>query len=480
MNIRTSLQTLVSRTLAATQRQTSLLAELQQQAATGKRIQTASDDPALAGILLTAGAQDQRYTAEIANVQSVRATLDAETSNLQDAAGLLAQARTAALDAANSGNDQTALDAAAHQVDQLLGRLVDLANSRQNGVYLFAGDASQTPPFTVVRDAAGRITQVAYQGGSGPTPAVLTDTQTVDSLMVGRDVFQQTQRGATTFGGTTGAQPGSGVDSATGQGTLQVRHTATTYAAVAGVQPGAGSAAGDTVLGPAGAHQIQLDAVAGTVALDGGPPVAFTAADTNLRVEGPGGNIVYLDLSAVTAGFQGSVAIAADGTLSTDGGLTTTPITFAANQQIVDSRTGAVTNVNSTSVRQAGDAAVEYPGTYDAFQALIALRDDLLNTRGLSAHDQIEAVSGRVAELDRVRTHVLDAVGRRSTDLQNLDAIESHLQDLQLTTRKLLTDRGGADLSEVVIRMQSEQNLLQLSLAGFARILDQNLLDYLQ
>jgi flagellin-like hook-associated protein FlgL len=43
-----------------------------------------------------------------------------------------------------------------------------------------------------------------------------------------------------------------------------------------------------------------------------------------------------------------------------------------------------------------------------------------------------------------------------------------------------VSDLGDADLSQVVVQMQAQQNLLQLSLYGFSRILQQSLLDFIK
>ena len=180
-----------------------------------------------------------------------------------------------------------------------------------------------------------------------------------------------------------------------------------------------------------------------TVALNGGPAVVYTGFATDLKVTGPNGEVVYLNTSAVPPAYNGTIALTASGTLSVDGGATTTPITFAANQVITNSVTGAVTNVNSTAIRGAGDERLDYTGSYDAFQVLMSLRDDLRNLRGLSDHDQTLALSQRLAELERVQGGVLRATGQQAADLQNLDGIESRAQDVRLETQKLVNDVNG-------------------------------------
>lgn len=73
-----------------------------------------------------------------------------------------------------------------------------------------------------------------------------------------------------------------------------------------------------------------------------------------------------------------AVALTATGSLSTDGGVTSLPIDFSANQQVVNSLSGRVLNVNSSAVRYAGED-VHYRGTLDVFTALASIRDGLKN-----------------------------------------------------------------------------------------------------
>src|SRR5262249_4220085 len=148
----------------------------------------------------------------------------------------------------------------------------------------------------------------------------------------------------------------------------------------------------------------------------------------------------------------------ATGSLSVDGGATTTPINFSANQVVADAASGAVTNVNSTAIRRAGDVHLEYAGTADAFQTLIALRDELRNTRGLSDHDQALALAGRIGDVQRVHDSILQTVGVQAADLQNLDGLEGRLQDVQLETRKLVSDTESVDIADVVVKLQEQTN----------------------
>jgi flagellar hook-associated protein 3 len=479
MNLRISLQSLVNTSIGYEQQQTSAIAKLQEQASSGNRILTPDDDPLGAVAVINYTSQITNYDTDLANINTATANLNVSVSTLQDANNIITQARQLAIEATNSGNDSNSLGALADQADALLKQFITDANAQNNGQYVFGGTRSNTVPF--VTDAAGNVT---YVGGAQRAGVPVGPAQTVDTFYAGSEVFRPPQGAATVYTGTTGAQPGTGVDTATGQGTLVVTHTATTYGGGSGVAASAtGSAAGDTVIGPAGANTLTVvdtsgNGTSGTVSLNGGPAVAFTNSDQNLKVTGPNGEVVYLDTTNVTAGFNGSVPITADGTLSVPGGQAV-PIDFSSNQ-VVTGTDGTVTNVNSTNIRQAGKDTVTYGGTLDAFQVLAGLRDDLRNSRNLGSPAQLQSISNRLGELTQVSHNILRIAGEQSATLQNLNGLQAHVQDVQLQTKQLSGDVQSADIASVVTQLQAQQNLLQATLEVTAQMFSQSLLNFIK
>ena len=142
-------------------------------------------------------------------------------------------------------------------------------------------------------------------------------------------------------------------------GTVLVKHTSTTFAGTSGVTSGKSGAARDTVIGPAGANKLAIKdtsgkGAAGTVSLNGGKNVAFTNLDADLKVIGPLGEVVYINTTSIAAGFNGSVAMTANGTLSADAGATSVPIDFSENQIVKNASTGEETKVDSRKIRKTG------------------------------------------------------------------------------------------------------------------------------
>jgi flagellar hook-associated protein 3 FlgL len=119
-------------------------------------------------------------------------------------------------------------------------------------------------------------------------------------------------------------------------------------------------------------------------------------------------------------------------------------------------------------------------GSGDVFQALIGLRDLLRNTGGLSPQAQSQALSQQIGVIDQARQSVLATVGEQSANLQNLQALDTRIRDVQLDTQQLTTTTESADITDVIVKLQEQQNTYQLTLATTAKLFDQNLLDFLK
>ena len=284
--------------------------------------------------------------------------------------------------------------------------------------------------------------------------------------------------------GTTGVKSGTGTDTATGTRDLEISHDLTTYSGASGVNSGISSGFGDTIIGQVGMNVLKVtdtsgNGTAGTFSLNGGAVVSFTNADTDILVEGPGGERVYLDASAISAGFDGTVNITSTGSMSIDGGVTTTPITFAASQVVTDSRNGTIVNVDTSAINGTGTDQLEFPGTTDVFNAVRALRGDLLNTRNLPPADRATAFSRRLGDLERVHTHVLDMIGVQSVSLEQIDRLQNRTEELQLSGKIQYSDTVSVDITESIIRLQELTNLQQFTMAAVGQLLTPDLLDYI-
>jgi len=136
--------------IARTQRR---LLATQNELSTGRRLNSASDDPGDAAIVQQLQKTLEQRQAFATNLERAKNHLGAVDSTLGDLSDLLQRAQQIA--SANVGSDVTADQraGAAALVDQLYNEALTLANTQFEGVYLFAGDRSTTAPF--VSDAGG-------------------------------------------------------------------------------------------------------------------------------------------------------------------------------------------------------------------------------------------------------------------------------------------------------------------------------------
>ncbi|MBU0753810.1 MAG: hypothetical protein KJ645_01630, partial [Planctomycetes bacterium] len=254
-----------------------------------------------------------------------------------------------------------------------------------------------------------------------------------------------------------------------------VAHGTTSYEAGIGVAPGTSSDSGDTIIGAAGTHTLTITVTSpteGTISLDGGTAIPYDTTDTDaddFPVTNDDGDRVYVDLTGALS--SGTVDITSTGTLSLDGGATTTTIDFSSNQVVHDSVNDKVTNVNSSNITRTGTEYLRYSGTFDLFEVLGAIRDDLLNTRGLTAEEQAESISSRIGELTNAHEDVLAAMSDFGGRTSRLEMTKNRLDDFSLRLTELTANIEEADITEAIMELELANQAMQIAQAAASKIL---------
>ncbi len=171
--------------------------KLQSQAATGQRVQLPEDDPrAMQRILdmqTESSALDQ-YGSNIARLQDATTASYSAMKSLKktnDRAGEIATL-------ADGLKSPEQLTIYGNEIDQLLEEAVQTANTTHNGDYLFAGTHVNQAPFTVVKDANGKITGVTYNGNSDAMTAEISPDVVSEAQPVGVSTSGSGPRGLIT------------------------------------------------------------------------------------------------------------------------------------------------------------------------------------------------------------------------------------------------------------------------------------------
>ncbi|QBG47415.1 flagellar hook-associated protein 3 [Verrucomicrobia bacterium S94] len=138
----------------------------EQQIASGNRIEKASDDPVAWARLSQLKDLQDGLTQYERNAELVESRLLSVDQMLDSIGSLLQNASELAVQASDGTLNQSDREILAGQVDELLEQLVSRANHPSDGGgYLFGGVQSESEPFTVTRNADGRIDSVTYEGG---------------------------------------------------------------------------------------------------------------------------------------------------------------------------------------------------------------------------------------------------------------------------------------------------------------------------
>jgi flagellar hook-associated protein 3 FlgL len=160
--------------------------QLQTQVSTGQRIQSIADDPAAVRRVLdlqAAISTTAQYQKNISRLQdTATASYDAinSLSSISNRAGEIATLADGLKTSAQLQNYAT-------EVNDLIKRSVQAANTQSQGAYLFAGTQSGQPPYTITTDADGNVTGVTYQGNSSVPQAEVASGVTVSALVPGEN-----------------------------------------------------------------------------------------------------------------------------------------------------------------------------------------------------------------------------------------------------------------------------------------------------
>jgi len=162
------------------------LYNLEEQLSSGKKISKPSDDPYGTTQSLNMTSLSSALTQYNSNLNTAKSYLTAADSGLNDASNLTQQAYSLAVEAASSTTDQTGRAAIVDQVTQMESSLLSIANSRgPNGDYIFGGQKTSSPPFTLTGNT------LTYNGDANSMNVSAGPNQTVCMNVPGGGVFDK-------------------------------------------------------------------------------------------------------------------------------------------------------------------------------------------------------------------------------------------------------------------------------------------------
>ncbi|MGA2092906.1 MAG: flagellar hook-associated protein FlgL [Sedimentisphaerales bacterium] len=215
------MNSIYNNTLFALSRHTEALFALQEQATTGSRINRPSDDPTAAASILNLQSENGTLENYLNSLADTVGTLNISSSVLQQMTSAINQTKTSITQVTSGTYDDNSRQRTAEAIDNTLEQLVQLANTKNNGQYLFGGADTSSAPFAVSR-SNGKITSVTYQGSSENLNINVAPGVTSNAFYAGSDLFYSDERSTPVFSGQTGAAAGTGTSSVTGDVWLTV------------------------------------------------------------------------------------------------------------------------------------------------------------------------------------------------------------------------------------------------------------------
>jgi flagellar hook-associated protein 3 FlgL len=174
--------------LSAIQRVQQEQADALQQIATGKRVNVPSDDPAAAAALVENHNRSDLVDQYTQNGNTLLGIMQTADSVLSTVVGEVSQAVSVGVEGANGTLSDANREILAQQVQGILDSVVSQANTAYRGMYLFAGTASTTVPFTASTTAPSGY---QYDGNDNVNSVAIGDGYQVQVNLPGDQLFQQ-------------------------------------------------------------------------------------------------------------------------------------------------------------------------------------------------------------------------------------------------------------------------------------------------
>ncbi len=480
------------------------MVRLQEQAATGSRINRSSDDPSVAYRILGLNSQKRSLANYMKNISGVIDTLSLTSTLIGDSeSGMtkaLAEVRNT-LTTVSSGTYTTKQQRdMAGSINEWLEQIVLLVNNNDTDQYLFGGTDTDSAPYAVTR-TDGEITKVTYQGSNENRQVEVASGVQQNIFQIGDDIFRSDDRTDPVFIGDTGAAAGTGTASVTGYTWLNVSEAVneTQTITITGGPPTGGTfniafgadnvdvawdaTAADVDAALEGLSTIDPGEVScsGTSFTSGGITITFTGdlAQTNVaEMVVTNVNLVPAGTPAISTDQEGGMQLSIDG-----GTAVAIPIGDKTNVAVT-SPDGKVLYVNATNITTTGDELVSIAGTHDIFNTLIAIRDIFkngeINDPRLGSISLRAAHSNAMDALDEVNGLLRKATVIIGSRMGFMEGLKNTLDDIRFNSEEEVTNLEQADIAQVVIELSRRELLYQMSLSIAGRLLSISLLDFIQ
>ncbi len=183
--MRVTTQMIMDRSIFNLSRNVSRLMEIESQLSTGRRINSPSDDPIGTQHALNYRTRLTEIKQYIGNINSGTRSMANYENGLADLNNYFLSAKQVALSMAsdnNTGEDGAWL-ASANEVRSILDQVIQLANTNEDGKYIYSGHLTRTAAFQISGNGA------EYQGDLGIIDLEIDSGSRIQKNFIGQDIF---------------------------------------------------------------------------------------------------------------------------------------------------------------------------------------------------------------------------------------------------------------------------------------------------
>jgi len=208
---------------------TEAIMELEGQAATGNRVNRASDSPTSAYRILSLSSQERSLQDYQDTISTISDQMEVATSVVSEVLSSLSNTVADLTQIVGGTYNEDLTGQVIEQLNTTLEQLASLANTQHADQYLFGGDDTGSAPFTVDRND-GVVTSVTYQGSEDARAVSVSSGLDIEATLIGSQVFGSgNDREDPVFAGTTGVRAGTGTSNVTGDVWMTVDYDGSNY-----------------------------------------------------------------------------------------------------------------------------------------------------------------------------------------------------------------------------------------------------------
>ncbi len=396
------------------------MGKLQLDLATQKKIRNPSDSPYGASKILRLNEQLSLQDLYSKNVENGLAFLNETSFEVESMQSEIADVQTALAELNNPGN-QVNIQSYAEKIDLALNSILNHANAKFNGKYVFGGTDFISQPF-------------GYDSGNSSIEKKVNDLSGVQTVKTSQNIFQKINLTGTEVFGTIVKNTGTfDVNSAVGTATNN-----------------------QTKVYDALGNEFDLNitytkTAANTYKMD------YDVLDTN------GVSVFSTPPSSQDLKFNTST-----GQMETLNGKKPAPIKIDLGSQKINF------NLDVTSLRETdGGGSLSFSANQkmDVFNTLLSIKENLAN--GIMPTDE------QIKSLDEFNKHLLNKSSQVGNVINQLNETSDLLVSQKITLQSLLSQEQDVDIAKATVDLQQQDYLMQMSYKIAAMILPKSLLDFL-